>query len=246
MKESNRELFEIVVQDAEVGSLQENYYPVRLTTSSGYVNCRYYPVDQATQGVIWVGGVGGGWDTPAQGLYPQLALELHQEAMQRGLGGLPHERLHQEAIASLRVRYRYSTQLKEAVLDVLAGISYLLDQGITKIALVGHSFGGAVVIQAAAKAQAVRTVVTLATQVHGTKPVPQLATRCSLLLLHGEDDPVLSPECSQRVYNLALEPKHLILYPGANHGLDEVAQEVHRVVREWIVKQFNQVSPSSK
>jgi pimeloyl-ACP methyl ester carboxylesterase len=137
------------------------------------------------------------------------------------------------------VRYRYPTELVESVLDVLAGLTYLQDEGIESVALIGHSFGGAVVIQAAAQAEDVRTVVTLATQSYGADPVQELATRCSLLLLHGTADPVLTPLCSQQVYQLAIEPKQLILYPDAGHGLDEVAEEVHQVVRDWVIEQLN-------
>lgn len=219
------ESFEMIVQDVEVGERhQEGYHPVKLTTSREDIYCRYYPVTGAKHAAIWVGGVGGDWDTPAQGLYPTLCEELTSEA-----------------IASLRVRYRYPTDLVEAVLDVLAGITFLHDEGIESIALIGHSFGGAVVIQAASQSEDVRTVVTLATQSYGANPVPELATRCSILLLHGTADPILTPLCSQHVYQLALEPKHLILYPGATHGLDEVADEVHSCVRNWVIEQLNRL-----
>jgi pimeloyl-ACP methyl ester carboxylesterase len=216
------ETFEMIVENAEVNPQQEGYHPVKLTTSRGPIYCRYYPVIDAQKAAIWVGGVGGDWDTPAQGLYPTLCQELTSEG-----------------IASLRVRFRYSTQLVEAVLDVLAGITFLQDEGIESIALIGHSFGGAVVIQSAVQAEDVCTVVTLATQSYGTDVTPELATRCSLLLLHGTDDPVLTPLCSQHVYQLALEPKRLILYPNAGHGLDEVAEEVHQAVRDWLIEQLN-------
>jgi hypothetical protein len=223
------ESFEMIVQDVEVGGRhQEGYHPVKLTTSREDIYCRYYRVEGAKQAAIWVGGVGGDWDTPAQGLYPKLCQELHSEA-----------------IASLRVRYRYPTDLVEAVLDVLAGLTFLHDEGIESFALIGHSFGGAVVIQAAAQAEDVRTVVTLATQSYGANPVTELATRCSILLLHGTADPVLPPHCSQHIYDLALEPKHIILYPDAGHGLDEVADEVHSCVRDWVIKQLKLNAPPS-
>jgi alpha-beta hydrolase superfamily lysophospholipase len=215
--------FEMMLADAEVRLQEDGYYPVKLITNRGAIHCLYYPVENAQLGAIWVGGVGGGWDTPAQGLYPQLCKELQKEA-----------------IASLRVRYRYPTDLKESVLDVLAGLTYLQDEGIKSIALIGHSLGGAVVIRAATQSQAVRTAVTLASQAYGaTHPAPELATRCSLLLLHGTADPVLSPDCSQHIYDLALEPKRLIIYPDAGHNLDEVATEVHQVVRDWVIKELN-------
>lgn len=221
------EPFQMLVQDVEVGAKQEEYHEVKLITSRGSIHCRYYPVKDAQKAAIWVGGVGGDWDTPACGLYPLLCQELMREG-----------------IASLRVRYRYPTKLEESILDVLAGLTYLQDEGIKDFALTGHSFGGAVVIQAAAQSPDVRTVVTLATQTYGTNPATELATRCSLLLLHGMADRVLSPYCSQRVYQLALEPKHLILYPNADHGLNEVADEVYQVVRHWIVQQLNHSTAS--
>ncbi|QIR36206.1 alpha/beta hydrolase [Tolypothrix sp. PCC 7910] len=215
----------MIVQDVEVAPQTAEYQPVNLITSRGTIQCRYYPVQHTEKAAIFVGGVGGDWDTPARGLYPLLC-----------------EKLTSQAIASLRIRYRYPTQLEEAVLDVVASITYLQDQGIKDIALVGHSFGGAVVIQAAAKSPNVCTVVTLATQAYGTDPAPELATRCSLLLLHGLEDEVLSPYCSQAVYQKALQPKQIIFYPNAKHGLDEAADEVYSVVQAWIIKQLNHAS----
>lgn len=221
------ESFEMIVEDIELEPQQEEYHPVKLITSRGSIHCRYYPVEGANKAVIWVGGVGGGWDTPARGLYPLLC-----------------EFLREEGIASVRVRYRYPTDLQESTLDVLAALTYLQDEGINEFALVGHSFGGAVVIQAAAQSPDVRTVVTLATQSYGADPVTELATRCSLLLLHGTNDSVLSPHCSHNVYQLALEPKRLIIYPNAGHNLDEVADEVYLVIRYWIVQQLNRPTGS--
>lgn len=216
------ESFEMIIEDVEVEPQQEEYHPVKLITSRGSIHCRYYAVEDAKKAVIWVGGVGGDWDTPACELYPLLS-----------------ESLRKEGIASLRVHYRNPTDLEESIVDVLAGLTYLQDEGIEKLALVGHSFGGAVVIQAAAQSPVVCTVITVATQSYGTEPVTQLATGCSLLLLHGTGDKVLSPRCSQWVYQLALEPKQIILYPDAGHGLDEVADEVYLVVRDWIVQQLS-------
>lgn len=216
------ESFEMIVDDIEVGHQQQEYYPVKLITNRGSIHCRYYPVKGSEKAAIWVGGIGGDWDTPARGLYPLLC-----------------EVLRKEGISSLRVRYRNSTNLEESVLDVLASLTYLQDQGIKECALIGHSFGGAVVIQAASQFPDVHTVVTIATQSYGADPVTELATRCSILLLHGTADRVLSPHCSQYTYQLALEPKRLILYPDAGHGLDEVADEVYLVVRDWIIQQLN-------
>ncbi|MUG94319.1 alpha/beta fold hydrolase [Scytonema sp. UIC 10036] len=222
------ESFEMIVENAEEKPQEKEYHPVKLITSRGSIHCRYYLVESAKKAVILVGGVGGDWDSPARALYPLLG-----------------EVLQKDGIASLRIQYRNPTDLVESTLDVLAGLTYLQDKGVEEFALIGHSFGGAVVIQAAAQSPDVRTVVTIATQSYGTDPASTLATRCSLLLLHGISDPVLPVSCSQYVYQLASEPKRLIVYPDAGHDLNEVADEVYLVVRNWIVQQLNRAAASS-
>ncbi|MGK7878214.1 MAG: alpha/beta hydrolase [Xenococcaceae cyanobacterium] len=216
----------VAIQNVKVEPIQDTYYPVRLTTSRGHVNCRYYSVPGTGRGAIWVGGVGGGllggWDSPAKGLYPRLCQELIEEG-----------------IASLRVRYRYENIPQESIFDVRTGLSYLENEGIKVAALIGHSFGGTVVIQSATMETSVSTVVTLATQRSAGSSVSGLAPQCSLLLLHGTADKVLPAFCSEYVYKLAHQPKRLILYEGAGHNLDEVSEAVRQVVRDWIVQKLN-------
>jgi pimeloyl-ACP methyl ester carboxylesterase len=199
------------------GEEGEGYLPLTFRTTRGEVTYRYYPVTNARRAVIWIGGAGGGFDSPANQLYPRLA-----------------EALRAEGIASLRVRFRDPTKLEEAVLDVLAGLGWLQDEGIERLVVVGHSFGGAVAIQAATAADTVRGVVTLATQSYGADAVMELGHECGILLLHGRADTVLPPQSSDFVFQMAHEPRRLILYDGAGHGLDEVAPEVEQVVRSWL------------
>lgn len=208
---------EMRITDLRVGAtVKDGYRPVTLSTSRGEVECRHY-VGGSSAAVLWAGGAGGGWDTPAKGLYPELASELAEDGL-----------------SSLRVRFRYPGVLAESVLDVIAGITYLADCGDDALGLVGHSFGGAVAIQAAAAVGMVRAVVTLATQSYGADPAAELGPRCALLLLHGQEDRVLSPDSSRTVYRIAQEPKQLVLFPGAGHGLDEAADVVRHLVRDWI------------
>ncbi|HUE75938.1 MAG TPA: alpha/beta hydrolase [Chloroflexota bacterium] len=225
MQRRQSEQYEMFVGDAEFGNTRDGYQEVRLATSRGDIDCRYYRAPNAQKGAIWVGGVGGGFDTPAQGIYPRLC-----------------EDLVSEGTSSLRVRFRHPTILTEAVLDVLAGLNYLENEGVRAAALIGHSFGGAVVIQAAAQAPLVRTIVTLATQSYGTTPVSNLGPGCSVLAIHGLADRVLPYSCSEAVARNAHEPKKLILYEGADHSLDEVAEEVYRAVRDWIVERLSEAT----
>ena len=192
------------------------------TSSQEKIDCRYYACKDAKKAVIYVGGVGGGWDSPARDLYSRLSRTL-----------LPN------GIGSLRVRYRYPTDLDECMIDVIAGIKFLEHNRIQSVGLVGHSLGGAVVIKAAAAlSNIVRTVVTLSTQSYGAvESVSQLGQEgCSILLIHGTDDDVLSPICSSYVYNKASDPKHIILFKGAGHGLGEAAEEIYQTIYQWLLE----------
>lgn len=214
---------ELQITGFEVGHSEAGYHPITLESNRGPIFTRLYPVPEGTErAVITVGGVGGGWDTPARDLYPRLGHDLP-------LSG----------IALCRVRFRHPTVLEEAILDVLAALAFLEAEGVKQVGLVGHSFGGAVVIQAAAASPLVKTVVTIATQGYGADPARDLGPRCSLLLIHGTADRVLPPTCSEHAFTEARPPKELVLIPGAGHGLEEAAEEVRRRVHDWLVAQLS-------
>lgn len=205
----------------------EDKYPyqlVKLDTQRGEIVCRYYSSNThnpASVAIVYVTGVGGGWGTPAIGLYPRLCCSLARI----GIDGL-------------RVRYRHPTDLLESVFDTLAGIAFLREEHrIKAIGLVGHSFGGAVVIQAAVQASdIVSTLVTLATQSYGAAhAISKLKHGTSALMIHGSDDKVLPAYCSEEVYQKAHDPKQIVLCEGAGHGLDEVSEEVYELVYGWLV-----------
>lgn len=197
--------------------LGEGFESIVIETSRGKVECRYYAAKGADKAVIMVGGIGGGFDTPASGLYPRLCTDLLDSG-----------------ISSLRVRFRYPTDLAEAVMDVLAGIQFLKGEGIVGFGLIGHSFGGAVIVQAAYNESAVKTVITLSTQSLGIIPISNLAEGVSVLLIHGDKDKTLPPESSVYAYSLAHEPRKLTIYEEAGHGLAEVSDEVYIEVKKWI------------
>lgn len=204
---------------AERSPTAQGYAPLDLHTPRGTVRCRYYAADSAQRAVVWVGGIGGGWDTPARRLYPRMCTEL-----------LTH------GISSLRVQYRNAYDLNECVYDTLAGTAFLHARGMQTAAVVGHSLGGAVVIRAALRDPAVTLVVTLATQSYGAGQVGRLGDRCALLLLHGENDEILPSGSSLYVYRLANEPKKLVVLPHTGHTMDESAEQVHALVLEWILR----------
>jgi dienelactone hydrolase len=200
----------------------EGYEPIVQETTRGPIEMRYYHAPGSSRGTVFVGGAGGGFDTPVRGwLYPRLC-----------------EQLRGEQISGLRVRYRHPSNLEESVLDVLAGISFLEADDVKSVAVVGHSFGGAVVITAASFSPTVKTCVALSTQTYGAEPASQLGPRCSLLLAHGLDDEILPADCSRIVCASGREPKRLLLKEHVRHGLDEWADELPDLIRQWIVTEL--------
>jgi hypothetical protein len=195
---------------------------LRLQTDRGEIETRYHPPrseaapESKKLAVVWVGGAGGGLDGPARGLYPAAC-----------------EQLQARGIAGLRLHYRKPNHLVDCILDTLAGVAFLVQEGATEVALVGHSFGGAVVISAGAVSPHVKAVVPMSSQTYGTELTPKVAPR-AMLLIHGTNDDVLSPMCSRQIYAAANEPKEIKLYPGTGHGLDEVRQEVLDLLVRWI------------
>ena len=195
---------------------------VIIESDRGIVRCQYHPAANARRAAIWVSGAIGGFHSPALGLYPRLS---------RGF--------REAGIASLQVSFRYLTVLEEATMDVLAGISFLEQEGIGCVSLTGHSFGGAVVIQAASRSPLVRAVCTLATQSYGIEPIATLGPRCPLLLIHGEEDELLPVRCSEFAFAKARWPKVFHQLPGGRHALDEVADDVHRLVCAWLMERLD-------
>ncbi len=189
---------------------------LRLLTDAGAVECRWHPAPAGNAAVLWVFGAGGGLGGPAGGLYTRLGQQLRP----RG-------------VASLEVAYRHPGRLGECVQDVLLGLAWLAGEGRRRVALVGHSFGGAVVITAGAVSEAVIAVAALSSQARGTEAAAALSPR-PLMVMHGMDDEILPDACSRDIYERARQPKELILYPGCRHGLDQCREELDRDLAGWL------------
>ncbi len=169
--------------------------------------------------VLLVGGADGGFEGPAEALYPTLV----EDFAARG-------------IASLRVDFRlhrFPNDVEEGVHDLLAGIEWLEARGARRIVLVGHSFGGAVVIEGGVRSSTVAGVVTLATQTAGAQRVDLLSPR-PILLIHGRDDTRLSPRCSEMLHEAAGESKQLAILDGATHSLRQAREDVRTRVLTWV------------
>ena len=194
-----------------------------ISRSDEITNCRYYPSKGSKKGVIFVGGIGGDFDTPAKNLYPKLAAKLSNEG-----------------ISALRIQFRYPTDFEESVQDVLAGAKFLLREEVSALGIVGHSFGGAVVIKAGATLGSVKTVITLATQGFGADAATRLAPHASILLIHGAEDEIMLPENSRLVYRIARGHKQLEILEGNRHGLNESADQVFTLVYVWLKEELKE------
>ncbi len=116
---------------------------------------------------------------------------------------------------------------------MLLGLDWLAGEGRRRVVLVGHSFGGALVITAGAASERVVAVAALSSQTGGTEAAASLSPR-PLLVLHGTGDEVLPAACARDIHARAREPKELILYPGCRHGLDQCREALDRDLMAWL------------
>jgi len=196
---------------------------VLIRTNLGPIKCLRHRSENSKLGIIWVAGAMGGYNGGG-GLYPVLSDELTNVG-----------------ITSIRLNYRKPNDMFNCMLDIFAGVQYLESIGCQRIALVGHSFGGAVVIAAAPLNRSVVTVVGLASQTYGAQYVSMIEPR-SLLLVHGQEDIRLGPHCSELIFKLAYEPKKLVLYPETGHSLRESQGELHELLTTWLTEKLHENS----
>jgi dienelactone hydrolase len=199
---------------------------VLIATSRGELRAVLHPCGEAPGAAIYVGGAMGGFQGPANDIYPRLADRLRSR------------------LSGLRLHYRRPGEFEECVLDVLAGVSFLRGFGAGRIALVGHSFGGAVVIKAGELSEAVAGVAALSPQLFGTRTVERLGK--PLLLVHGMRDGVLDHAASEDIHARASEPKRLVLYADADHSLAQSADALDELLESWLVETLGSDPPISR
>src|SRR2546421_173138 len=99
-----------------------------LRTSRGPIPMVLHQAPDAGRAALCICGAIGGFDGPAA-LYPRLGLEMPSNGISVG-----------------RLNYRAPNDFGECVLDTMAGLTFLKGIGHARVALIGHSFGGAVAI----------------------------------------------------------------------------------------------------
>jgi alpha-beta hydrolase superfamily lysophospholipase len=192
-----------------------------LFTWEGLLTVLWHGDPTATDVVLACGGALGSLLGPAGGLYHDLGV-----------------RFADQGIATLRVGYRRPNDLDACVHDLLAAAELAARQGAERFVVVGHSFGGAVAVQAGVLlAERAAGVVTLATQSAGCEEGEPLETAgVPVLLIHGDHDEIL-PYVSSQVVQM-ITGGELVVLPGAGHLLVEAADELRQRLLEWIPARF--------
>ena len=216
-----------VPDDLEMGILgvavrerEGGCYDLMLRTTRGDLPGALTVHEGGEGAALFVSGAMGGTEGPAHGVYRRLAAALAE----RG-------------VSSLCIDYRKPGDFNECLLDALGGTSFLSGIGARRLTLIGHSFGGAVAIRAGELAPSVVAVAAMSSQLFGAEYVDRLSPK-PLLLVHGDDDDVLDAEASQLIYDRALEPKRLVIYPETGHGLLEASDELFDLLLDWITTQL--------
>ncbi len=195
-----------------------------LRTTRGDIPAIQHAAPDSARAVVWVCGARGGFGGPASGLYAELAHELTAAG-----------------ITSLRMDYRYPNNIQECALDLLAGVNYLRALDYGPAVIVGHSFGGAVVIAAGSVSDHVAGVVSLSPQTYGAQGAGWIAP-APLLVVHGKADTRLPFSCAVAIHHWAKDPKELVLYENAEHRLDECRQELADLLRQWIPARLSEAA----
>lgn len=165
--------------------------------------------------VLMCGGAMGGLLGPAEGIYHALG-----------------ETFAAQGIGTIRVGYRRPNDLDACVLDVAGAADLAHRNGGRRFIVMGHSFGGAVAVNAGiALRPMVCGVVTLSTQSAGCESAAAL--RRPLLLLHGDRDELLPVMASQAVQAMA-GTGDVVVLPGAGHLLVEAADDLRTRLARWI------------
>lgn len=197
----------LAIQSVEIDADLEH---LEIYTRHGLITLLWHGADSLGDVVICLGGAMGGLLGPDGGLFHQLGRLLPI----KGIG-------------VIRVSYRRPNDMSMCVHDALAAMELAARHGARRFIPMGHSFGGAVAVQAAAHldAESVPGLVTFSTQSAGCEPIEGLTDR-DLLYFHGTDDHILPFQASQMVQMLAGGGGELVLLEGADHGLRPKGAEI--------------------
>ena len=188
---------------------------IEIYTMEGLLTLLWHGDPECEHVVLMMGGAMGGMLGPSDGLYAELG-----------------ERFAADGIGTIRIGYRKPNHLPRCVHDVCASADLASRSGARSFVTVGHSFGGAVAVQAGTVlAEHCRGVVTLATQSAGCEEAEHLTA--PLLLIHGMQDELLPAQTSEVVRMIAGQGELMILEPDG-HLLDKSRDAIVTKLLDWI------------
>ena len=201
---------------------------MEIYTFEGLLSIWWHGEPDATDVVLMMGGASGGVLGPGRALYLELG-----------------RRMATEGRAAMAVDYRRPGDIDRCLLDTTAAADLGVRNGAERFCLLGHSFGGAVAIQAAvAMPGHVAGVITYSTQSAGCEGASQLDS-VPLMLIHGERDSILGPENSRMVQMIAGHGD-IRTFPGADHLLVEVADELLDLTHARVTEDFERHSGAAR
>lgn len=207
----------LAVQEKDVTPTMRH---IEIYSMEGLLTLLWHGPPEAKNVVLLGGGAMGGLLGPAEGLYHDLG-----------------ETLAEQGIGTIRIGYRRPNDLAACTSDVGAASDLANRHGTEQFVIIGHSFGGAVAINAAvALRRHTVGVVTLATQSAGCECATALGD-IPLLLFHGDVDELLPVMTSQAVQAMA-GGGELVILEGSGHLLTPAAEELRRRLFEWIPERF--------
>ncbi len=213
------ELLEALAREEVI--ISDGFRHLEIFTMRGLLTILWHGPIDAERVVVMAGGGMGGLLGPASGLYHDLGVTFADAG-----------------IGTMRVGYRTPNDLVRCVHDVAAAADLASRAGAQRFVTVGHSFGGAVAIQAAmVLGQHCRGVVTLATQSAGCEDAGQLREDVPVLLLHGDRDEILPPDASYMV-RMLIGHGDVELLTGTGHLLTEVGDHLRTRLTDWIPTQL--------
>lgn len=190
--------------------------PIEVVNSGrGPIKMQTFLAPGSDLGVACVGGIGGGFDSPAQNVYNRLGMTLKKEG-----------------ISSVHLCLRKRAPFDETVHDMRAAVEFLLSKGNSRVIVVGHSLGAATSIAAASLEPKVIAAAALSSQPYGANPVQAFGDR-RLLVISGVFDVVEPPAWSNAIYKAADCKKDIAFFLGS-HPLDECGDPVYERLLSFV------------
>ena len=198
--------------------------PLIIESERGNISCIWQAaeINNLHTAVLFIGGADGGFMGPSD-IYETLS-ELF----------IPLQ------IGVLRVDYRihqFPNDVEQGVYDAQQAAKWLASRDYEKILIVGHSFGGAVAIEAAAQNTNIHGVVGIASQTAGAMNIASLVDT-PVLLIHGDSDTRLPVTCSIILYEMTSTPCQLAILEGGTHSLRQVSEAAINLIFDFVKSQI--------